>query len=174
MPEEINRRVTVAICDVYWTPSPDADVHLLREGVVAAKRTREALGLLDAPYAVVTLHRLSNVDTEAALRPLVTRLLAGAERLKRVFAVHPRTRKRLEDFGLLGAIEAAPGIMLTAPLGYLQCMNLVCGAAAVVTDSGGVQEETTYLGIPCLTLRENTKRPVTISLGTNRLVPAQR
>jgi len=193
MPEEINRLVTDAICEVYWTPSTDADVHLLREGVdaakidfvgnimidsyemmreaIAAERTREALGLRDQPYAVVTLHRPSNVDTEAALRPLVTQLLASAAHLKLVFAVHPRTRKRLEDFGLLGTLEAAPGIILTAPLGYLQFMNLVCGAAAVVTDSGGVQEETTYLGIPCLTLRENTERPVTISQGTNRLVP---
>jgi UDP-N-acetylglucosamine 2-epimerase (non-hydrolysing) len=193
MPEEINRLVTDAICDVYWTPSPDADAHLRREGVdmakvdfvgnimldsyellratIAADPTRENLGLGAAPYAVVTLHRPSNVDTAAALRPLVEQLVAVSARLRLVFAVHPRTRQRLQEFGLLAALEAAVGITLTEPLGYVQFMNLVTGAVAVVTDSGGVQEETTYLGIPCLTLRENTERPVTVSEGTNRLVP---
>jgi len=193
MPEEINRLVTDAICDVYWTPSPDADAHLRREGVdmakvdfvgnimldsfellratIAADPTREALGLGAAPYAVVTLHRPSNVDTAAALRPLVEQLVVVSARLRLVFAVHPRTRQRLQEFGLLAALEAAVGITLTEPLGYVQFMNLVTGAVAVVTDSGGVQEETTYLGIPCLTLRENTERPVTVSEGTNRLVP---
>jgi len=192
MPEEINRLVTDAICDVYWTPSPDADAHLAREGVDAAKvdfvgnimidsyemmreaieadTTRSAMGLAEVPYGVVTLHRPSNVDTEAALRPLVSQLVAVSARLRLVFAVHPRTRKRLQDFGLMAALEAAAGITLTEPLGYLQFMNLVTGSSAVVTDSGGVQEETTYLGIPCLTLRENTERPVTVTEGTNRLV----
>jgi UDP-N-acetylglucosamine 2-epimerase (non-hydrolysing) len=192
MPEEINRLVTDAICDVYWTPSPDADVHLRREGVdmakvdfvgnimidsyelmreaIAADPTRAGMGLAGVPYGVVTLHRPSNVDTEAALRPLVAQLVAVSARLRLVFAVHPRTRKRLQDFGLMAALEGAAGITLTEPLGYLQFMNLVTGSAAVVTDSGGVQEETTYLGIPCLTLRENTERPVTVTEGTNRLV----
>ncbi|MFM7066646.1 MAG: non-hydrolyzing UDP-N-acetylglucosamine 2-epimerase [Gammaproteobacteria bacterium] len=192
MPEEINRLVTDAICDVYWTPSPDADAHLAREGVDAAKvdfvgnimidsyemmreaieadTTRSAMGLAEVPYGVVTLHRPSNVDTEAALRPLVSQLVAVSARLRLVFAVHPRTRKRLQDFGLMAALEGAAGITLTEPLGYLQFMNLVTGSSAVVTDSGGVQEETTYLGIPCLTLRENTERPVTVTEGTNRLV----
>lgn len=192
MPEEINRLVTDAICDVYWTPSPDADVHLRREGVdmakvdfvgnimidsyelmreaIAADTTRAGMGLAGVPYGMVTLHRPSNVDTEAALRPLVEQLVAVSTRLRLVFAVHPRTRKRLQDFGLLAALEGAAGITLTEPLGYLQFMNLVTGSAAVVTDSGGVQEETTYLGIPCLTLRENTERPVTVTEGTNRLV----
>jgi len=90
--------------------------------------------------------------------------------LNLIFAVHPRTRKRMEEFGLLGPLERCPRIKLTEPLAYIQFMNLVRGAAAVVTDSGGVQEETTYLGIPCLTLRENTERPITITAGTNRLV----
>lgn len=192
MPEEINRLVTDAICDVYWTPSPDADVHLRREGVdmakvdfvgnimidsyelmreaIAADPTRAGMGLAGVPYGVVTLHRPSNVDTEVALRPLVAQLVAVSARLRLVFAVHPRTRKRLQDFGLMAALEGAAGITLTEPLGYLQFMNLVTGSAAVVTDSGGVQEETTYLGIPCLTLRENTERPVTVTEGTNRLV----
>lgn len=192
MPEEINRLVTDAICDVYWTPSPDADQHLLREGVDPAKidfvgnimidsyemrradieadGTRASLGLEGRPYAVVTLHRPSNVDSLEALAPLVDQLVAAASRLDLVFAVHPRTRKRLADFGLLARLESTPGIRLTDPLGYVQFMNLVSGASATVTDSGGVQEETTYLGIPCLTLRENTERPVTVTEGTNRLV----
>ena len=192
MPEEINRLVTDAICDVYWTPSPDADQHLLREGVDPAKidfvgnimidsyemrradieadGTRAALGVAGRPYAVVTLHRPSNVDSLEALAPLVDQLVATAARLDLVFAVHPRTRKRLADFGLLARLEATSGVRLTDPLGYVQFMNLVSGASATVTDSGGVQEETTYLGIPCLTLRENTERPVTVTEGTNRLV----
>ena len=192
MPEEINRLVTDAICDVLWTPSPDADQNLLAEGVaperidfvgnimidsfvmlreqVEADGTRAALGLTDRAYAVVTLHRPSNVDTREALTPLVERLVGVARELPLVFAVHPRTRKRLTDFGLLGRLEAEAGVHLTEPLGYIQFMNAVSGARAVITDSGGVQEETTFLGIPCLTLRENTERPITVSEGTNRLV----
>jgi UDP-N-acetylglucosamine 2-epimerase (non-hydrolysing) len=191
MPEEINRLVTDAICDVYWTPSPDADEHLAREGVPAAKvdrvgnimidsfemmraqieadGTRQAMGLEPGRYAVVTLHRPSNVDTRGALAPLASQLAAVAQDLPLLFAVHPRTRKKLQEFGLLETL-AGPRITLTEPLGYIQFMNLVCGARAVITDSGGVQEESTYLGIPCLTLRENTERPITVSEGSNRLV----
>jgi len=199
MPEEVNRLVTDAICDVYWTPSPDADEHLAREGVpeskidrvgnimidsfemmraqIEADGTRAAMGLAAGDYAVVTLHRPSNVDTREALAPLVEQLLAVSRDLPLVFAVHPRTRKKLEEFGLLpvllaGAASAGGGrpVTLTEPLGYIQFMNLVRGARAVITDSGGVQEESTYLGIPCLTLRENTERPITVSEGSNRLV----
>ena len=192
MPEEINRLVTDAIADVLWTPSPDADQNLLAEGVsrqridfvgnimidsyemmrpaIEADTTRAALGLEGASYAVVTLHRPSNVDSKAALEPLVRSLLAVARRLPLVFAVHPRTRKRLEEFGLAAALAAEPGVRLCDPLGYIQFMNLVAASKAVITDSGGVQEESTYLGIPCLTLRENTERPVTVTEGTNRLV----
>jgi UDP-N-acetylglucosamine 2-epimerase (non-hydrolysing) len=205
MPEEINRLVTDAICDVYWTPSPDADAHLAREGVPEAKidrvgnimldsfemmrtaieadGTRDAMGLVPGGYAVVTLHRPSNVDHREQLAPLAEQLLAVARDLPLVFAVHPRTRKKLEEFGLLDRLaprplagEVArsagegPRIHLTEPLGYIQFMNLVRSARAVITDSGGVQEESTYLGIPCLTLRENTERPITLTEGTNRLV----
>jgi len=202
MPEEINRLVTDAICDVYWTPSPDADEHLAREGVPEAKidrvgnimidsfemmrgaieadGTRAGMGLAAGRYAVVTLHRPSNVDTREALEPLVNQLVQVSHDLPLVFAVHPRTRKRLEEFGLLDSLsrEAGEGrgegagsrITLTEPLGYIQFMNLVRTARAVITDSGGVQEESTYLGIPCLTLRENTERPITVSEGSNRLV----
>jgi UDP-N-acetylglucosamine 2-epimerase (non-hydrolysing) len=193
MPEEINRLVTDAICDVYWTPSPDADEHLAREGVPEAKidrvgnimidsfemmrgaieadGTRAGMGLEEGRYAVVTLHRPSNVDTREALEPLVNQLVQVSRELPLVFAVHPRTRKKLEDFGLMAALKAGEGaITLTEPLGYIQFMNLVRTAKAVITDSGGVQEESTYLGIPCLTLRENTERPITVSEGSNRLV----
>jgi len=205
MPEEINRLVTDAICDVLWTPSPDADEHLAREGVAADKidrvgnimidsfemmrsaieadGTRESMGLAPDSYAVVTLHRPSNVDRRESLEPLVRQLVAVSNDLPLVFAVHPRTRRKLEEFGLLGLLShaagggsgisgggAPAGITLTEPLGYIQFMNLVRTARAVITDSGGVQEESTYLGIPCLTLRENTERPVTVTEGSNRLV----
>jgi UDP-N-acetylglucosamine 2-epimerase (non-hydrolysing) len=192
MPEEINRLVTDAICDVYWTPSPDADEHLAREGVPEAKidrvgnimidsfemmraaieadGTRASMGLEAGRYAVVTLHRPSNVDTREALEPLVNQLVQVSRELSLVFAVHPRTRKRLEEFGLLEALTRSAQITLTEPLGYIQFMNLVRTSKAVITDSGGVQEESTYLGIPCLTLRENTERPITVSEGSNRLV----
>ncbi|MFO1505102.1 MAG: UDP-N-acetylglucosamine 2-epimerase (non-hydrolyzing) [Steroidobacteraceae bacterium] len=193
MPEEINRLATDAICDVYWTPSPDANEHLKREGVDPAKIdfvgnimidsyemmrgqietdvTRAHMNLVGKPYGVVTLHRPANVDNESVLGGLVRQLVQISGRLPLVFAVHPRTRKRLQDFGLLATLEATSGITLTEPLGYIQFMNLVTGATAVVTDSGGVQEESTYLGIPCLTLRENTERPITVTEGSNRLVP---
>ena len=192
MPEEINRLVTDAICDVYWTPSPDADEHLAREGVPEAKidrvgnimidsfemmrgaieadGTRASMGLEQGRYAVVTLHRPSNVDTREALEPLVNQLVQVSKDLPLVFAVHPRTRKKLEEFGLMQALTSGAQITLTEPLGYIQFMNLVRTATAVITDSGGVQEESTYLGIPCLTLRENTERPITVSEGSNRLV----
>ncbi len=204
MPEEINRLVTDSICDVYWTPSPDADEHLAREGVPAARidrvgnimldsfemmraqieadDTRRSMGLEAGNYAVVTLHRPSNVDTREALEPLVQQLVAVSKDIPLVFAVHPRTRKKLEEFGLLEALSGSPSskagegsrITLTEPLGYIQFMNLVRSARAVITDSGGVQEESTYLGIPCLTLRENTERPITVTEGSNRLVkPAE-
>ena len=196
MPEEINRLVTDAIADVLWTPSPDADENLIREGVdprridfvgnimidsyemlrpaIEASGARTRLGLEPHSYAVVTLHRPSNVDDAAALGELVAELEAVSRRLPLLFAVHPRTRKRLQEFGLAARLEANPRIRLTEPLGYIEFMNVVSSAQAVITDSGGVQEETTYLGIPCLTLRENTERPVTVTEGSNRLVkPAE-
>jgi UDP-N-acetylglucosamine 2-epimerase (non-hydrolysing) len=192
MPEEINRLVTDAIADLLWTPSRDADANLLAEGVPAkriecignimidsyemmrpaieADTTRGALGLKGKDYAVVTLHRPSNVDDAASLTALVEQLLLASQRLHLVFPVHPRTRKKLAEFGLLSRLEASKAITLQEPLGYVPFMNLVTGARAAITDSGGVQEETTYLGIPCLTLRENTERPVTVTEGSNRLV----
>ncbi len=191
MPEEINRLVTDAISDVLWTPSPDGDANLLAEGVPAERitrignimidsyemqrgaidvdSTRRTLGLEGRDYGVVTLHRPSNVDSREILTTLADALATVARRLPLVFAVHPRTRNKLEEFALRDRLTTA-GVTLIEPLGYIQFMNLVSGARAVITDSGGVQEETTYLGIPCLTLRENTERPITVTEGSNRLV----
>jgi UDP-N-acetylglucosamine 2-epimerase (non-hydrolysing) len=192
MPEEINRLATDAICDLLWTPSPDADEHLAREGVPAAKIERVGnimidsfelmapkirgagmparLGVAKGEYGVVTLHRPSNVDDAAQLGAIVAKLVAIAKRMPLVFPVHPRTRQRLKDFGLAPALESVPAIKLAEPLSYIEFMSLVVDCRFALTDSGGVQEETSYLGIPCLTLRENTERPITVSLGTNRLV----
>jgi UDP-N-acetylglucosamine 2-epimerase (non-hydrolysing) len=192
MPEEINRLVTDAIADLLWTPSPDADANLLAEGVpadkiecignimidsfemlrakIAAADTRARLTLGTAPFAVVTLHRPSNVDAPEKLGELVQALVQLSHELTVVFAIHPRTRKRLEDFGLLAAISGAAAIRVTEPLSYIEFMNLVSHCAIAITDSGGVQEETTYLGVPCATLRENTERPITVTEGTNRLL----
>ena len=194
MPEEINRLVTDSIADVLWTPSPDADENLLAEGVPASRidlvgnimidsyemlresiegaTTTKSLGLNPRGFGVVTLHRPSNVDSRASLQPLVETLIELSKELPLVFAVHPRTRKRLQDFGLDKSLATTQTIKVVDPLGYIEFMNLVSNSAAVVTDSGGVQEETTYLGIPCFTLRENTERPVTVTVGSNRLVKA--
>ena len=196
MPEEINRLVTDAIADFLWTPSPDADANLRAEGVPASRiecignimidsfemlrerieaaDTRRRLALEGAPYAVVTLHRPSNVDNRETLTGLAEALAQISRDLRVLFAIHPRTRKRLEEFGLLGPLIANPRITSTEPLGYIEFMNLISRCTIAVTDSGGVQEETTYLGIPCATLRENTERPVTITEGTNRLVTPDR
>jgi UDP-N-acetylglucosamine 2-epimerase (non-hydrolysing) len=192
MPEEINRLATDAICDLLWTPSPDGDAHLEREGIDPDKIERvgnimidsfellspkirsadmaKRLGLTNGHYGVVTLHRPSNVDDASQLATIVDRLIDIARDLPLVFPVHPRTRQRLSDFRLAERLEAVPGIKLTEPLSYIEFMSLVVDCRFALTDSGGVQEETSYLGIPCLTLRENTERPVTVTLGTNRLV----
>jgi UDP-N-acetylglucosamine 2-epimerase (non-hydrolysing) len=192
MPEEINRLATDAICDVLWTPSPDADANLLAEGVGPERIDQvgnimiDSYEMLRGPieasgsrgrlipgwdrYGVVTLHRPSNVDSREALGTIVRQLVATAARLPLIFPVHPRTRNRLTEFGLLEELSGCNRISLTDPLGYIEFMNLVVGAKAVITDSGGVQEETTYLRIPCLTLRENTERPITLTQGSNRLV----
>ncbi|MCB2100929.1 MAG: UDP-N-acetylglucosamine 2-epimerase (non-hydrolyzing) [Rhodobacterales bacterium] len=193
MPEEINRLLTDVIADLLWTPSPDADENLRHEGVpeehivrvgnimidsyelmrprIEAERTYDSLGLTPGAYGVMTLHRPSNVDDKAVLGGLVDSLTALAADLPLVFAVHPRTHKNLDAFGLWSKLEAAPGIHLTEPMSYIRFMGLVREAKMVVTDSGGIQEETTYLGIPCLTLRDTTERPITVSQGSNRLVP---
>jgi UDP-N-acetylglucosamine 2-epimerase (non-hydrolysing) len=194
MPEEINRLVTDAIADVLWTPSPDGDENLIGEGVPAARISRvgnimldsfemvraqiEAadvpgeLGLTPGGYGVVTLHRPSNVDEDGPLGELVEALIAVQARLPLVWPVHPRSAKRLTETGFDAKLKAA-GVLLIEPAPYIRFMSLVANAAAAITDSGGIQEETTYLGIPCLTLRENTERPITISEGTNQLSTAE-
>ena len=194
MPEEINRLATDVIADVLWTPSPDADANLLAEGIPAGRITRvgnimldsfelvrprieaagvaEELGLAGSPYAVVTLHRPSNVDRAERLGALVEALVAVQATLPIVFPVHPRTAAKLDEFGLRPRLADA-GVRLIEPLSYVRFMSIVLGASAAITDSGGIQEETTYLGIPCLTLRENTERPITVEQGTNRLVRAE-
>jgi UDP-N-acetylglucosamine 2-epimerase (non-hydrolysing) len=192
MPEEINRLVTDAIASLLWTPSSDGDRNLLREGIAAERIDRignimidsfellapkirtanvaERFSLEKLDYGVVTLHRPSNVDEGAKLALIVAELRNIAARLPLIFSVHPRTRQRLGDFGLLSDLEADDGITLTEPLSYIEFMSLVLDCRLALTDSGGIQEETTYLGIPCLTLRDNTERPVTVTAGTNRLV----
>jgi UDP-N-acetylglucosamine 2-epimerase (non-hydrolysing) len=190
MPEELNRLATDVLCDVLWTPSPDADRNLVAEGIPAERISRvgnimldsfemsrpaiEAaampakLGLTRGGYAVVTLHRPSNVDDPAQLARLVDALAAVQTRLPVVFPVHPRTAQQLAAAGFDARLTAL-GVRLIEPMPYIAFMSLVLEAGAVITDSGGLQEETTYLGIPCFTLRENTERPITVEQGSNRL-----
>jgi len=183
MPEEINRIVTDRLADMLFTPSEDGDINLQREGIPADKIYRVGNVMIDSlirllpvamqcpanslpeRYALVTLHRPSNVDDSASLRSILKSLLDVNEQLEVVFPVHPRTRQRIEQFGI--DIEK---LHLLEPLPYIEFLSLQQRAAVVITDSGGIQEETTYLGVPCLTLRSNTERPVTVSMGTNVLV----
>jgi UDP-N-acetylglucosamine 2-epimerase (non-hydrolysing) len=142
---------------------------LLREKIEHAP-TRQELGVCDQPYAVVTLHRPSNVDRPEKLAALVNGLAELAVKMPVVFAIHPRTRKRLRDFGLEARIFDHARVRAIEPLGYIEFMSLVLNCTIAITDSGGIQEETTYLGIPCATLRDNTERPITVTEGTNRLL----
>jgi UDP-N-acetylglucosamine 2-epimerase (non-hydrolysing) len=194
MPEEINRVVTDALADILWTPSQDGDDNLFREGVPKSKihrvgnimidslkmvsekiRTENTVGdlrLENQRFAVVTLHRPSNVDVPNKLKELCETLVAISKRIPLVFPVHPRTRKNIEKAGLNGHLSAGRRLLLLEPLSYRRFMNLVFNCRLAITDSGGIQEETTYLGIPCLTLRPNTERPITITRGTNQLCEA--
>lgn len=191
MPEEINRIVTDSISDILWTPSPDGDENLLREGISSDKIQRvgnimidslemmrsriekenscEQFNLTPKQYGLITLHRPANVDNPDFLKEMCSVLKRVSEKITLVFPVHPRTRKNLESFGLSNKLESIPGLHLTEPISYLPFMNLVFNCRFVLTDSGGIQEETTYLGIPCLTLRPNTERPITVIQGTNKL-----
>jgi UDP-N-acetylglucosamine 2-epimerase (non-hydrolysing) len=194
MPEEINRIVTDALCNLLWTPSDDADENLKKEGVpeekivrvgnimmdsyemmrgkIEAEETWSRLGLSPKCYGVVTLHRPSNVDQAETLDLLVSVLAAVSSKVPLIFPMHPRTMKALDQHGLRDKLEQAEEIITLEPMGYIPFMSLVGQAKLVITDSGGIQEETTYLDIPCLTVRENTERPVTITQGTNALVNA--
>jgi UDP-N-acetylglucosamine 2-epimerase (non-hydrolysing) len=195
MPEEINRIVTDSICNLLWTPSPDGDENLKNEGVPEEKivrvgnimldsyemmrekiegdATTAEMGLSQGGYGMVTLHRPSNVDQEETLKPLVSALMEIGKKIPLYFPVHPRTRGRLESFGLWEKLDQAKGINLMEPMGYIPFMNMVQQSKLVITDSGGIQEETTYLDIPCLTVRDNTERPITVTQGTNQLVRAE-
>jgi len=190
MPEEINRVVTDRLSDLLLTPSPDADENLAAEGVPAdrihfvgnimidslvyALSRAEAMdasaqrGLERGNYSVVTLHRPSNVDDPDSLADLMAALAELSHTSPVIFPVHPRTRERLEALGWTASGSA--DLRLIDPVGYLEMLSLVASAGLVVTDSDGLQEETSYLGVPCITVRPNTERPITCTQGTNQLV----
>ncbi|MEE8119935.1 MAG: UDP-N-acetylglucosamine 2-epimerase, partial [Anaerolineales bacterium] len=141
-----------------------------QRGRIEQAVTRQRFGLETQGYGVVTLHRPVNVDGPETLQLLVNELVSVAKSVPLVFAAHPRTRKRLERFALVEMLVGAPGLHLVDPMGYIEFMSLVREARLVITDSGGIQEETTYLNIPCITVRDTTERPITVTQGTNRLV----
>jgi len=183
MPEEINRIVTDRLADTLFTPSEDGDINLQREGIPAEKIHRVGNVMIDSlvrllptamqcsrnglpeRFALVTLHRPSNVDGSASLRGILKALLEVNEQVEVLFPVHPRTRQRILQFDI-----STEKLHLVEPLPYIEFLSLQRHAEVVITDSGGIQEETTYLGVPCLTLRSNTERPVTVTVGTNILI----
>jgi UDP-N-acetylglucosamine 2-epimerase (non-hydrolysing) len=191
MPEEINRIVTDNLSDLLFTTSSDANENLRKEGISEDKiffvgnvmidtlkkhqksacllQTAKIFGLEPGQYALLTLHRPSNVDDPSDLSGIMRAILKIADRIPILFPAHPRTIKRLVEFGLKSMVDNNSGLILTKPLGYLQFLDLMMNARMVLTDSGGIQEETTILNVPCLTIRENTERPVTITEGTNVL-----
>ena len=193
MPEEINRVLTDRISDILLTPSLDANKNLEKEGIdlekiyfvgnimidslVAHKDKAENSNIFhqlnmspNEKYALVTLHRPSNVDEYEGLKMLLTSLEIIGRKIKIIFPMHPRTRKNIYDLGLSSFLNTNSDIIFTDPLGYLDFLKLEMNAKFILTDSGGIQEESTYFGVPCLTLRENTERPITITEGTNHLV----
>jgi UDP-N-acetylglucosamine 2-epimerase (non-hydrolysing) len=189
MPEEINRLITDQIAELLFTPSEDADINLTREGVARERIHLVGNVMIDTlvdllpkaeekwsdvkgrfpfeKYILVTLHRPSNVDHADTLSQIMSALAEISLEVPTIFPVHPRTKESLDKFGI---VHDNPQLHLIEPLGYLEFLALQVHASLVLTDSGGIQEETTYLGIPCLTARANTERPVTINLGTNQLV----
>ena len=189
MPEEVNRIVTDALADLLLTPSPDADENLRREGVPVAKiklvgnvmidtlvanlekaRANQLLGrfgLTRKAFVYVTLHRPSNVDHEAGLGTIMAELKRLAGQMPVVFPMHPRTRKMCGQFGI--SLDDTPALKILEPIGYLDSLCLTENARLVLTDSGGLQEESTYFRTPCLTLRPNTERPITVTVGSNKL-----
>lgn len=195
MPEEINRLVTDSLADLLLTPSEDADQNLLREGVTEDKIKRVGNIMIDtlvfnlerakslAPhkqygmeankYVFVTLHRPANVDNQSSLSLIMENLVALSQKLPIIFPVHPRTEKNLIQYGIINELNQYPYLKLCQPVGYFESIGLVDKARFVLTDSGGLQEETTYLKVPCLTLRPNTERPITITIGTNKLTSLQ-
>ncbi len=192
MPEEINREVTDLLAYYLFTTCEDANANLRKIGVAPERvffvgnvmidsliehlpraRQRSILGKLDlqnVDYGLITLHRPSNVDDPAILSQLLDAFEEIQRQLQLIFPAHPRTAKNIENFGFIGRIEGMKNFNLIPPLGYLDFLALTDRAKLVLTDSGGLQEETTVLGVPCLTLRHNTERPITIEIGTNELV----
>ena len=193
MPEEINRIVTDALSQVLLVSEPSGVDNLKREGVDEKKIHLVGNVMMDTlvhelpeakksdilrrlnlepgePYALVTLHRPANVDDPAVLKPLLECLAGFSHKLPMVFPVHPRTQKAMDEYGFQGLFEAHPGFRCVSPLPYRENLCLMSGAKVVLTDSGGMQEETTFLKVPCLTLRDNTERPITVEMGTSRLV----
>jgi UDP-N-acetylglucosamine 2-epimerase (non-hydrolysing) len=189
MPEEINRVVTDRLANILLTPSADADENLRREGVPADRihlvgnimidtlfrhlpiatldRVSDRIPVRSREYAVLTLHRPSNVDTRETFCGILSAIAEVSSQLPVVFPVHPRTQARIDEFGMRDLLK---NVILTGPLGYIDFLSLTSHARLVLTDSGGLQEESTALGIPCLTMRENTERPATVTHGTNRVV----
>jgi UDP-N-acetylglucosamine 2-epimerase (non-hydrolysing) len=192
MPEEINRIVTDALSDSLFTTSRDADENLRREGVPSEKihfvgnvmidtllqhRSRAErlnvparFGLQEGGYALLTLHRPSNVDNPEVFAGILDGLIALQKNIPILFPAHPRTVERLREFGLEERVQGASRLRVVEPLGYMDFLGLLAHAKMVLSDSGGIQEETTILGVPCLTIRENTERPITVTAGTNILV----
>ena len=191
MPEEINRIITDSVANLLWTPSPDGNEHLLASGVSKNKivrvgnimidtltemlnqvRNSKFLSTLDVQHedhVVITLHRPSNVDNPDQLLLLLEEIKKMSEQFDIIWPIHPRTKSRIEAIGEYEALVQTPSIHMTKPLGYIDFMKCIYESRMVVTDSGGIQEETTWLGVPCITLRPNTERPVTITEGTNVL-----
>ena len=191
MPEEINRLLTDQIADLLLTPSLDANENLRAEGIpddrirlvgnimidslnANLERSRKSnilaeMGLRDRAYALLTLHRPSNVDQKATFARILEALEEIAKRLPILFPAHPRTRRMIDELGLTERAESIKDLTLFDPVGYVDFLNLQSNAKLILTDSGGIQEETTVLGIPCITLRENTERPITVEMGTNTL-----
>ena len=191
MPEELNRIVTDHLADLLWTPSPDGDENLLSSGIPNSKIVRVGNIMIDTlvamkpevekstflqnisfhhkTYAMVTLHRPSNVDAEETLALLLDELLAVSKSMDLIWPLHPRTKSRIEALGRMEELVDNPAVHLMGPLGYIDFMNGIMHSKCVITDSGGIQEETTWLKVPCITLRPNTERPITITEGTNIL-----
>ena len=191
MPEEINRILTDSVADLLLTPSPDGDEHLRAEGIAEERIIRvgnvmidslynnlaraesssiqDDLGLED-DYSILTLHRPSNVDDQEIFAGIISALEVIGKEIQIVFPMHPRTEKMAKQFSLYERIASIPRIKITGPVGYLDFVALMSNSKLVLTDSGGLQEETTALGIPCITLRENTERPITVTEGTNTIV----
>jgi UDP-N-acetylglucosamine 2-epimerase (non-hydrolysing) len=199
MPEELNRILTDSVADYLFVTEESGMQHLKNEGVAdervfftgnvmiyslvryqeKAKTTTilEDLGLrtsnsglMTSDYIVMTMHRPANVDTEIGLQSILELIELSSQDTKIIFPIHPRTRAHMEKFGLANRLDQAKNLIMTEPLGYLEFIQLMSNATAILTDSGGIQEETTYLGVPCLTFRDSTERPITVTLGTNQLL----